>query len=75
MPPVLSGVRLVVFDMAGTTVFDDGLVLRNLAIKHAQRIGSGAALAVLAHTGNHRLKRLAQSLVVRRTVARATDRI
>ena len=56
-------------------LFDDRLVLGNLAIKHAQRIGDGAALAVLAHTGNHRLKRLAQSLVVRRTIAGATDRI
>ena len=30
---------------------DDGLVLGNLAIEHAQRIGFGAALAIGAHAG------------------------
>ena len=43
---------------------DDGLVFGNFAIEHAQRIGDGAALAVLAHGADDRLQRLAQGLVV-----------
>ncbi len=54
---------------------DDRLVLGDFAIKHPQRIGDRASLAILAHAGHHRLKRLAQSLVIRRAIVDTADRI
>src|ERR1700690_3098728 len=56
-------------------LLDDRLVLGNFAIKHPQRIGDSAALAILAHAGNYGLERLTQSFVVRRAVVGATNRI
>ena len=47
-------------------LLDDRLVLGNFAVKHAQRIGDGAALAIHAHVRRDRLERFAQRLVVTR---------
>ena len=54
---------------------DDGLVLGNLAIKHAQRIGDRPPLAVATHFVHNRLQRLAQGFVVNRAIIGAADRI
>src|SRR5437762_8538009 len=54
---------------------DDGLVLGNLAIKHAQRIGHCPPLAVATHFVHHRLQRLSQGLVVNRAIIGTAHRI
>src|SRR5580700_2943438 len=54
---------------------DDGLILRDLAIEHAQRIGYGAALAIGAHFRNDRLQSLAQRLIEGHAVVRAAHGI
>ena len=56
-------------------LLDDGLVFRNLAVEHAQRIGLRPALAVGAHLVDDRLERLAQRFVIARAVSRAADGI
>ena len=44
-----------------------------LAVQHAQRIGLRSPLAIVAHLVLHRLQRLAQRLVVARTIFGAAD--
>ena len=55
--------------------FDDRLILCHLAVKHAQRIGYGAPLAVAAHLVFDWIERLAQRFVERSAVGRSADRI
>src|SRR5579863_8151132 len=52
---------------------DDGLVGRNFAVKHAQRIRNGAALAIRAHLSDHWLQRLAQSFVISGAIVGTAD--
>ena len=52
---------------------DDRLILRNLAVEDAQRVGHGAALAIDAHSSHHRLKRFPKSLVEGGAIVSATD--
>ena len=43
---------------------DDGLVFGHLAIQHAQRVGDGAPLAVLAHAWRYRVQNGTQGVVI-----------
>src|SRR5580704_5125326 len=52
---------------------DDGLVGRNFAVEHAQRIRHGAALAISAHLSDHWFKCLAQSFVISGAIVGTAD--
>ena len=52
---------------------DDGLVFRDLAIEHAQRIGDGAALAVDAHLGGNGDEGCAKHFVIASTIRGGAD--
>src|ERR1700727_519180 len=54
---------------------DDGLIGGDFAIEYAKRIRDRAALAIDAHLTDHWLQSLAQSLVERGAIIRASDRI
>ena len=52
---------------------NDRLIARHLAIKHAQRIGHGPALAIGTHLRDHRLQCSLQSRIKGFTIPWATD--
>src|SRR5262249_54057422 len=56
-------------------LFDDRLVLRNLAVEDTQRIDECATLTVAAHLADHRLESLLQSFVISGAIIRAADRV
>ncbi len=54
---------------------DDGLILGNLAVKHAQGIGHGAALTVGAHLRSDRFESSSQGFVEARAIRRTAHGI
>src|SRR4029077_1451154 len=54
---------------------DDRLILGNVAIEDAQRIGHGTALTVGTHSSDHSAQRLAECFVVCGTGARRSNRV
>ena len=56
-------------------VFNDRLIFRNFAIKHAQRISHRAALAIDTHFILHRIQRFSQGFVVGGAVICTSDGI
>ena len=55
--------------------FDNGLVGGDFAVEHAQRIGDGASLAIVAHVVDDAGQCLAQRLVVNRAALLIADGI